>query len=279
MKQKYIFKSRGHTYFRCPQCDLVSTYPRPTPQVIKKHYQSKFKKGNYQMLKLYAQEYNNVYDDFLNRLEKRLKTYKMNLKGKKLLDVGCFTGEFLKLAKKRGASVYGFEMQSEAVELANKTFKGRISQTDISGSNVPKRKFDIITLLAVIEHVNNPVKMIENALRMLKKGGVLMIETPDSGSFLANLMGKYWPPYRPIEHIHLFSQKSLEVLLKKNHQTELFFEPHWKSLPVGYVYNQLSNFGPVFYRMLKRFNFVISKINDLTLPFYVGETIVIVRKK
>ena len=105
-----------------------------------------------------------------------------------------------------------------------------------------------------------------------------MIQTPNSGSFLAKIMQKYWPPYTPIEHVHLFSREGLEETLKKNGFENITFRSHWKKLPVGYVYNMFSNFGPEFYNLFKPLNTFLSQ-SDNIMPFYIGEMIITASKK
>jgi hypothetical protein len=105
-----------------------------------------------------------------------------------------------------------------------------------------------------------------------------MVQTPNSASHLAQIMKQYWPPYSPIEHIHLFSRKSLEYALRENGFENITFKSHWKKLPIGYVYNMFSNFGPEFYSMLKPLDDTLNKSTQ-KLPFFIGEMIVTATKK
>jgi 2-polyprenyl-3-methyl-5-hydroxy-6-metoxy-1,4-benzoquinol methylase len=196
-----------------------------------------------------------------------------------VLDVGCFTGEFLQILKTRGADVYGLELQSRAVEIANRKLDGRVFQADIDQANFPEMSFDLISLLGVIEHVVEPLRLLSRAQELLSPGGLLLIQTPNSGSLLARSMRGLWPPYAPVEHIHLFSRQSLTVALRKLGFAEIIYEAHRKKLPIDYVFNMLQNYGPEFHRLFKPVYTRLSKrLTQLSLTFYVGEMLVIAHK-
>jgi 2-polyprenyl-3-methyl-5-hydroxy-6-metoxy-1,4-benzoquinol methylase len=278
-RQNLIFSYRNFHYYRCQNCQLVSTYPLVTALGTEQHYAEKYKKGNYQLLRKYAPQYSaSVYTQFVKILEQKLKEKNETLANKKVLDIGCFTGDFLKLLKQKKADVYGVELQKEAVQIANKKFPGKIYQADVTSFKFPQKKYDIVTLLGLIEHVPDPLPLIKRSYQLLNKNGILMIQTPNSASFLAKTMQKYWPPYTPIEHVHLFSRDGLENTLKKNGFEDISFKPHWKKLPIGYVYNMFNNFGPEFYHLFKPMNHVLSKSNKV-MPFYIGEMIITASKK
>jgi 2-polyprenyl-3-methyl-5-hydroxy-6-metoxy-1,4-benzoquinol methylase len=246
--------------------------------MIKDHYQKQFKKGNYQLALIYKEQYKKVYAKFIEVLEKRLNENKQLLIGKTVLDIGCYTGDFLELLYYKQADVYGIELQSDAVKIANKKLPNRIFQADVTSFAFPQKKYDIITILGVIEHVTDPLNLIKNAYKLLKKEGIIMIQTPNSASLLAKIMKKYWPPYSPIEHINLFSKKSLELALTDCGFTKIESQNHWKKLPISYIYKNLSSFGPEFHEFLKPLDPLL-KNSSLTLPFYVGEMIVTAIKK
>lgn len=278
--QKYLFTYHNNfDYYQCSSCGLVSTYPLPTTKTIKEHYKKKFQQGNYQLLRKYSNQYKRVYENFAEELEEALKDKKNKFKGLKVLDIGCFTGEFLEILKKRGADVYGIELQDDAVKIANKKLGDRVYKADVMGNEFPNMKFDIISLLGLIEHVTDPIRLLMRSSKLLRKDGILLIQTPNSGSFFAKVMKKYWPPYAPIEHIHLFSQKSLKILLEASGFQVLEIKSHIKPLPVGYIYNMLDNFGPEFKILFKPVQYLLPIFEKISIPSYIGEVIIIAKKK
>lgn len=278
--QKLMFSYKGHQYYRCTQCKVVSTYPLPTDDAIHAHYARKFQSGNYQLLRDYAEEYKRqVYTLFVEILEAGLATRHESLSGRNVLDVGCFTGEFLELLHEKNVDVYGLELQSDAVKIASQKFPGHIYQADVHGNDYPQMEFDIVTLLGVVEHVVDPVQLLERSAELLKSGGVILIQTPNSASLWALLMRSLWPPYAPVEHIHLFSRQGLVSLLGRLKFTEITVKPHWKRLSVNYVYEMMQNYGSEFRKIIRPFYVLLpDAIKRLSLPFYIGEMIIIARK-
>lgn len=277
-KQEKQFAYKNFNYYKCLCCGHVTTYPYPTQDEMERHYHKKFKEGNYQLARKYAQEYKVVYRQFVHLLEKALKKENKSINGINILDVGCFTGDFLVLMKEAGANVYGLELQDDAVKIANTKLQGRVRAADVMTDAFPKVHFDVITLLGIVEHVTDPMKLIKRSTELLKKGGILMVQTPNSSSVLSRLTKQLWPPYVPVEHIHLFSRDSLTKALQQCGYTNITYTTHIKKLPLGYVYNQFKNFGPEFYRLLRPFESIISKLSSISLPFYGGEMIMIAKK-
>lgn len=276
---KKIFSYTNFNYYRCPRCHHVTTLPYPSEKDMEMHYAKKFQKGNYQLLHTFKDQYNDIYAGMISVLEKQLEKDGKTLKGMKILDVGCFTGELLLLLQKKGADVYGLELQKDAVKIAQKVLGKRVVQADVMNDPFPKKQFDIITLLGVVEHVTDPMKLLQKSQKLLKKNGYVLIQTPNSASFLANLLGKYWPPFAPVEHIHVFGKQSIQLALKKNGFSLAHFQAHWKKLPIQYVYGMLENFGPEIRTLLKPFHIIFTNIpHSVALPFYVGEMLLIAKK-
>lgn len=278
-KQRFKFKSRGYYYYRCQSCGLLSTYPFPDRTTIEAHYSQQVEDSNYRLAQQYMEYYLSVYKGYVNKLEVELRSYGLSFHGLKILDIGCFTGELIEILKEKGADVYGLELQDKAVEIANKKLPGRIFKADVFNNNFPQMKFDVVILSGVIEHVMDPIKLLKRSVEVLNLGGILMLQTPNSTSFLSKILGRYWPPCAPVEHIHLFSKKSLEKSLHEIGLEHIKFRSHWKKLPIVYIYNNFRNFGPEFFKILKPFyNLLPQSALNKSLPFYIGEVIVFARK-
>lgn len=274
-QQQLEFSYENYKYYRCPECKLVSTYPFPNKSTIIEHYKKRFRKGNYMLLQKFADKYLYIYKTYVKILESELARNRITFKKSSILDIGCFTGDFLILLKKRGADVFGLELQEDAIKIGKKRLGDRIIRGDVMDKNTfPKKKFTVISMLGLVEHVMDPVELIRRSYNLLEPNGILLIQTPNSNSFLAKIFRKLWPPYSPIEHIHLFSNKSMKRALEEAGFVNISVKTHWKRLPVAYVYSMLDNFGPEFKFLLKPLSLLPKKILNLTLPFYVGEMIV-----
>jgi 2-polyprenyl-3-methyl-5-hydroxy-6-metoxy-1,4-benzoquinol methylase len=256
-------------------CRLTSHLPFPDDATIVAYYRRKLESGNYHLLSEFASQYLRIYRDYAARLRRVISFHP----SPRILDVGCFTGDFLSILKDEGADVYGLELQEEAVKVANRRHPGRVFQARVEGTEFPQGPYDAITLMAVIEHVSEPRKLVQSCVRLLKPGGVMMLETPNTGSTLCRMLGRYWPPYAPIEHLNLFSARSLRMLLTDSGLRDIRVESHWKNLPIEYVYQMMQNYGPELRRILTPlYKASPAFIRNAALPFYVGEMIVTARK-
>jgi len=108
-----------------------------------------------------------------------LKLVARNLKGEKLLDLGCGPGIHLKTYTSRGAKGYGIDLSPEMIILAKQTCP---EAQCIVGSayklNFPDDYFDIITCLFTLDHIQNLKKSVREIRRVLKKSGVLIFSVP-----------------------------------------------------------------------------------------------------
>ena len=277
--QSRRFEYQGYYYYQCRSCALVSTYPLPEEQIVEEHYSHKFVEGNYRLLQDYAEQYKGVYETFTRILSDTMASQGKSLQGNSVLDIGCFTGEFLELLQDKGADVFGLELQTEAVDIANQKLPGKVYKADFFGNEFPQREFDVITLMGVVEHVVDPARMLRRTHQLLRDDGVIMLQTPNSGAFFARLLRKHWPPYQPIEHIHLFSDRSLRQLLEISGFQDIKITRHVKKLPVAYDYGMMANFGSEIRQIVKPFYTLLPNfVRNLQLPFYVGEMIVTARK-
>jgi 2-polyprenyl-3-methyl-5-hydroxy-6-metoxy-1,4-benzoquinol methylase len=131
-----------------------------------------------------------------------------------MLDVGAATGFFLDIARSEGWETYGIELSRYAAEVARG--KGlRVSAGTTDDCDFPPGFFDVVTAWDVIEHMPKPLAELEKIHNLLKPGGLLVINTPDSGCMLARLLGKRWHLVVPPEHLNLFHRRSLKVALEK----------------------------------------------------------------
>jgi 2-polyprenyl-3-methyl-5-hydroxy-6-metoxy-1,4-benzoquinol methylase len=141
----------------------------------------------------------------------------------RLLDIGCGSGDFLVAARDEGFAVHGIELSAVAGALA-KEFHGLDVQVADYRSNQRFGYYEAITLIGVLEHVLNPVDLLQHAVRLLAPGGTLLIYTPVWGtydrlaSWLARVSSGRWSRFidRRINaaHLQIFPQHTLRGLLE-----------------------------------------------------------------
>ena len=134
---------------------------------------------------------------------------------KHLLDFGCGTGDFLKLAQEHHWNVNGIEPNTEARAIANLKTKDYIFNTDKLSSFNPN-SFNVITLWHVLEHVSDLEDHIITFKKLLTKEGALVIAVPNYKSYDATHYKKFWAAYDVPRHLWHFSQTSIEKLFSKH---------------------------------------------------------------
>jgi 2-polyprenyl-3-methyl-5-hydroxy-6-metoxy-1,4-benzoquinol methylase len=142
------------------------------------------------------------------------------IKGK-VLDVGCGTGDLVKYLSKEGFKAEGLEPSKDAVAY------GRSQGILIHHANLEsyhssnrKEEFGAVFLMNVLEHVLNPIKTVEWAGDLLKKGGLLIVRVPNDFSEFQlaaknHLKKKEWWVVAP-DHINYFNFASLNSVFTRN---------------------------------------------------------------
>lgn len=121
------------------------------------------------------------------RLENQISAVRRHtsIAGKKALDIGCGGGLFLSKLKAEGADVTGIELSDTRAHYAKTKHGFEVIKRTIEDDHWKAfyGSYDIVTLWDVIEHVNYPLATLQTAAKMLKPGGLLLIDTPCRDAF------------------------------------------------------------------------------------------------
>lgn len=142
------------------------------------------------------------------------------LKNATVLDIGCGGGLFLSLLRAEGVQVKGIELSDSRAHYAATKHTLQIHKQPIESDFWQKgyqNHFDAVTLWDVIEHVNYPFQTLQSAANVLKKGGLLIIDTPCRDSFYHQagvltyrLSGGRFPTFlNAMYSSHLFGHKQI----------------------------------------------------------------------
>lgn len=132
-----------------------------------------------------------------------------------ILDVGCHSGTFTKkiIEKLENKQIYGVDISRRAIELAKKRISyGHFEVVDAGQLPFTENFFEAIFCLEVLEHVDNPKKVLLEINRVLKKGGYAIFLVP-SDNKLFKIVWFLWTLYYPVwkhAHVQSFSGSILE---------------------------------------------------------------------
>ncbi len=117
---------------------------------------------------------------FLGRrflLEKIIKKYGGGKKDVKILDVGCGSGGNIEFLSQFG-KVYGVDKSSLAINYCKKRGFKNVSQADATKLPFKEKQFDIVLLLDVLEHIKDDKRALQEARRVLKDNGLIILTAP-----------------------------------------------------------------------------------------------------
>lgn len=127
-----------------------------------------------------------------------------------LLDVGCGAGRLLNRMKKRGWEVEGVDFDPQATSRVSARYGIATHTGDLAACALPGESFDAVTMSQTIEHLHDPRLTLEECMRVLKPGGLLIMTTPNANSIAAAEFGPFWRGWEPPRHLHMFSVASLK---------------------------------------------------------------------
>lgn len=127
----------------------------------------------------------------------------------RLLDVGCGSGAFLYMMKRRGWAVTGVDFDPAAVQAASARYGVEVYLGTLANLAVKGLQFDAITASHVIEHVRDPVGLLTQCRGLLRQGGRVVLRTPNARSYGLARYGAAWRGLEPPRHLHLFTVEAL----------------------------------------------------------------------
>ena len=185
-------------------------------------------------------------------LRKKIKLInQFSLNGKKILDIGCGTGEFLACAKNNNWKTFGVEPNLKARQKALEKKLNIVEKLEIPNTN----KFDVITLWHVLEHLPNLQEQIVKIKNLLSDEGTLIIAVPNYKSYDAAYYKENWAAYDTPRHLWHFSQNSItEIFNEHNFKVvktlPMHFDSYYVSLLSEKYKNGRTNYLKAIYRGL-----------------------------
>lgn len=224
-KGKVVAKDGKLKIIDCELCGFKHLDPIPSKEEIQKYYEKQYYHEKNPKLLDYEKETKEIqwsnlwYRDRLSILNKYINKIDET---RRLLDVGCGNGFFLKFMDENGWEVFGIEPSCTASERAH-SLNVTVFNTTLEDFIETKwyGYFDFINLKCVLEHVPNPIEVIDICKDLLNVSGMICIEVPNDFNTLQLQTHKrklckphYWMSIP--DHINYFDFSSLAKALEKS---------------------------------------------------------------
>ncbi|GGK30531.1 methyltransferase [Yeosuana aromativorans] len=194
--------------------DFLETTPQPSKEKLPEYYKSEdYISHTDSKRNLFEKVYHVVKTRTLKRKLKLINKYSKNEIS--LLDFGCGTGDFLKVAKESEWEVFGVEPNDQARQIANSKLDELVFTSE-EFLKFEKERFDVITLWHVLEHVPDLNTHLALFKKLLKPNGTLIIAVPNYKSFDAKIYKRYWAAFDVPRHLWHFSRTSINKLMMLN---------------------------------------------------------------
>ena len=167
-----------------------------------------------------------IFNDNIREFQDGLDIILSHKKGGRLLDIGCGIGVFLKIAREKGWDGYGIDISSFAIDYAKNRFGLNVKCGRPVDAAFPDDYFDVVTMWDSIEHFNDPTTELREINRILKKEGIILLNTPNADSLMRMLSDLVYKtslkrikyPVKKIYHkyhLYYYSINSIITMLRK----------------------------------------------------------------
>lgn len=271
-----LTRSKDHDVIACDVCGFRHVIPLPDPSELERAYREAYYTEEKPTFLAHAAE-----DAEWSALgyRDRLESFEAILprERRRLLDIGCGPGFFLKIAKERGWAVQGIEPSRQAAAHARSLALDIIEEFFNQRTAGQLGRYDVVHLNNVLEHIPNPLEIVRLARGLLTPGGVLCLNVPNdfspfqSGARVALSLPEWW--VAPPHHLNYFDFESLAHLVSSagfcvaerstSFPMELF-------LLMGLDYTKDPTLGRACHNQRKRFDMALENagFRDTRRAFY-----------
>jgi len=225
-------KPQTYEYMQCNDCGLIYQHPMPDPVQINSFYLDDYvaykplgRRRRYGQARRavlrhrYGYSHLDVPRPFL-LLAPMLSVFRYRdaisfVPSGRALDIGCGNGKFMRAMNALGWHFEGVEFSGRAVNICRREGL-RVFQGDLHEAAFEDKAFDLVSARHVIEHLADPGHFVAEIVRILKKGGRLVIRTPNSQALGRQWFGKYWYANEVPRHLVLFSPRNLRMLTERH---------------------------------------------------------------
>lgn len=211
----------------CESCGMRYESPREPEQKLEAQYED-----------VEDPVYEREQEGRIRTFSRTLDSLERHVRPGKMLDVGCYLGLFLDVARARGWETHGVEPSAWAARRAGEK-RHQVVNAPLRRANLPAQSFDLVTLWDVIEHLHDPLGQLREIQRLLKPGGVFGLSTMDAGCLFAKLAGRRWPWYMRM-HLYYFTRGTLTRMLQEAGFEVLEVETHKRVVSLRYLLEKVA---------------------------------------
>jgi len=197
------------SYKQCCVCRSLSLFPGLSDVELEKYYAQSYDYATFKTMQKGKQA------------EARIRINRMNdlhngSCPKDVLDVGANCGHFLHVAQESDWTVKGIELSAEALNYAKETYGLSLKHGGVDLLYADTFQYDALTMWHVLEHIQQPAKVIKGVANHLKTGGIFACAIPNIESLSARVCGASWRWLSPPAHVHHLTKKALCDICKEN---------------------------------------------------------------
>ena len=215
---EYQFVKDGFHFVKCKECHLLYVNPSLRESALKAYYEdSKAIDFFQQYILMPTRQVRNQ-----NIFKPRVAFIEQYCSGGRLLDVGCAVGNFLECLKDRpGWEISGVEPNRGAADFVERELGIPVAKCLLEETDFPEATFDVITFWETVEHIQDPIGLLKYCYKLLKKGGVFFVSTPNIAGFEFQVAGKDHFNIAAPNHLNYFSPETMCRLLNRAGFTEI----------------------------------------------------------
>ncbi len=218
-ENKLVHSEGNINVVRCKKCNFIYTNPVPAEENLKEEYDENFFSKEKDLLSSSLDRRDSVFIEGLKVIDKFYP------KKGNLLDVGCATGGFIKMAKDDGWETQGVEFSSVASEYCRKKMGLKVFTGLLEEAKFDNNTFDVVTLWDVLEHIPDVRCALSEIKRILKPGGIVVVRVPNITFHLKKIkvlkmlkrdnIFNVVATLSPDRHLNQFSPRTLKEFLRK----------------------------------------------------------------
>lgn len=206
----FCFSQDGFEYVVCSNCSMIYTTKILTPKAYR-IFQEQLAESE----KMWASEREEDKNADKKRFFRYIQMFKKYVYGgRKLLDIGCFTGVFLECAKDAGFSPSGVEIhEDKATVAARKGFPVKVG--DFENLDVGE-VYQVVTLWESLEHMNNPRLVVQKVRSILSDQGIIVFTVPNGDALSVKVLSHHLVWLTGSGHKNMFTPSAVVYLLRDN---------------------------------------------------------------